>query len=296
MTTRARSLIGIALAGGLALAVYGRPVAEVSATVADVAGTLTGVSYPVSAQVEAGRHLGFDTHLYPGDDAMRAWKHTPYEWVGYYLHAPCHKDESWSGTRQTLTSMGWGIAVVYVGQQSWGNPRGSPKAVTAARRHGLTCFAGYVGADQGRVDADDAIARTAVEGFGRGAVIFLDVERMDQIPDAMLTYYRAWTARVLADGRFRPGAYVHTRNAAALFAEARELYDAAGVRDDPPFWVASTHDFSPNKNPTAVGHAFAAVWQGLLDVTQTWNGVKIPVDVSVSTSRSPSAADGAAGE
>lgn len=71
----------------------------------------------------AGRHLGFDTYQYPGDDVMKAWRTegSPYEWVGYYLpSAPCHKGTSWAGKRRPLLDMGWGIAVIYVGQQTWG--------------------------------------------------------------------------------------------------------------------------------------------------------------------------------
>lgn len=69
----------------------------------------------------AGKHLGFDTYQYPGDDVMKAWRQeTPYEWVGYYLPAaPCHKGTSWAGKRQRLLDMGWGVAVIYVGQQTW---------------------------------------------------------------------------------------------------------------------------------------------------------------------------------
>src|SRR5437764_156991 len=53
-------------------------------------------------------HLGFDTNIYPGDKAMHAWKQSAeYEWVGYYLPAPCHKDDSWSGTRERLVDSGW---------------------------------------------------------------------------------------------------------------------------------------------------------------------------------------------
>src|SRR5687768_7320831 len=60
-----------------------------------------------------GRHLGFDTHSYPGDRAMRAWRASDanYEWVGYYLPAPCHRNASWSGKRERLAEMGWGVAV-----------------------------------------------------------------------------------------------------------------------------------------------------------------------------------------
>src|SRR5690242_5129644 len=79
-----------------------------------------------------GPHLGFDTFAYPGDDAMRAWltADKPYRWVGYYLPAPCHQDSSWEGKRPTLSSMGWGMAVIYVGQQTWGRTPGQKVAVT----------------------------------------------------------------------------------------------------------------------------------------------------------------------
>ena len=43
----------------------------------------------------------------------RVTKHTPgspYTWVGYYLPSPCHADASWTGERDTLITMGWGLA------------------------------------------------------------------------------------------------------------------------------------------------------------------------------------------
>lgn len=106
-----------ALAGELA----GLPaaLADASVNVAAAAG--------VPGTERSGRHLGFDTYAYPGDKAMQAWRAdgSPYEWVGYYLPAaPCHKGTTWAGKRQRLLDMGWGIAVVYVGQQTWG---GTPR-------------------------------------------------------------------------------------------------------------------------------------------------------------------------
>ena len=96
------------------------PVATVLDEVAEgVAQTVERrVDKTVSHSRGNGRHLGFDTNVYPGDRAMLRWKEVEhYDWVGYYLPAPCHKDPSWSGKRATLEEMGWGIAVVYVGQQ-----------------------------------------------------------------------------------------------------------------------------------------------------------------------------------
>lgn len=264
-------------------------------------------------------HLGFDTNVYPGNDAMNAWRRSgTYEWVGYYLPAPCHKDDSWSGRRQHLLDNGWGLAVIYVGQQTWGKTvasasqaEHSPKAKSSRRskskKHRSStrtmtrktskpvaiksdhCSAAFVGAAQGQLDARDAIAKTQREGFPRGSVIFLDVEHMDEIPQAMRDYYRAWTRMVLIDGRYRPGIYAHTRNASTIYDDVSDVYDAAGVDADPPFWIAGSSGFSPSTStPTDVGHEFASVWQGMLDVIRTHNGVRLPVDISVASVASPS--------
>lgn len=270
-----------------------------------------------------GRHLGFDTSKYPGDDAMQAWREDgSYEWVGYYLPAPCHKDDSWTGKRAMLHAMGWGMAVVYVGQQTWGKTPGKAEVVTkyvrrrvrvVTHRHGKrvahyvtrrvpmqvlvapraepgsTCSAHFVSGPRGLTEADDAIARTEAEGFPHGTVIFLDVEHMSTIPRAMRDYYRQWVARVLQDGRYRPGIYAHTANAATIYQDVKAVYVAAGIREEPPFWIAgNTSDFTPDKLPTEVGHSFAAVWQGILDKVEERNGHRMPIDVNVAATPSPS--------
>jgi hypothetical protein len=238
----------------------------------------------------AGRHLGFDTNIYPGDAAMQAWREAGrYEWVGYYLPAPCHKDGSWAGKRARLVEQGWGLAVIYVGQQTWGRtPRPHSPAARTAERGGAECSADFVHGARGARDAADAIARTAVEGFPRGTIIFLDVERMERVPQQMRDYYREWTARVLADGRFRPGVYVHAHNAQVLHDDLVREYAGAGVVEEPTLWVASGRNFSRDKFPADVGHHFAHVWQGMLDVVEKHNGVRLPIDVNVAAVPSPS--------
>lgn len=284
-----------------------------------------------------GRHLGFDTYSYPGDEVMQAWREdgVPYEWVGYYLPAPCHEGTDWVGKREKLASMGWGMAVVYVGQQTWDKiPTGyetryravrrtvylSKRVKTHVRRNGkrvvhyvtrrvptrktvhlpyrvavvptkrdiLDCNAQLVNATRGTMEANDAITRTWNEGFPAGTVVYLDIEYMDHVPAKMRDYYRAWTRQVLADGRYRPGYYVHTRNASSIYEDVKAEYTAAGLTIEPPFWVAGGSDFSPDKRPQDVGHAFAAVWQGMLDVVQEWNGYKLPIDVNVAQVPNPS--------
>ncbi|MGH7652368.1 MAG: glycoside hydrolase domain-containing protein [Gemmatimonadaceae bacterium] len=259
-------------------------------------------------------HAGFDTSLYPGDAAMTAWLKpgSPYEWVGYYLAAPCHRDASWMGKRSTLTSMGWGFAVLYVGQQTFdGVPFIDGSSARAMRspddslppaRAGImvpptraqleagavTCSRTLLSAEQGGIDAIDAISKTASEGFPNGTVIYLDIEHMDVIPASMDAYYRAWIQQVLADGRFRPGIYVAKSNAAAIHQGASQAYADMNISGSAVFWVASTEGFSLDKSPDQVGFAFASVWQGILETTQTWNGASINIDVDVAAMASPS--------
>ena len=273
--------------------------------------------------ISDGPHLGFDTFSYPGDDAMHAWltADKPYRWVGYYLSAPCHTDSSWEGKRETLSNMGWGMAVIYVGQQTWGRTPGQKVAVTRyiAKRvrqvktrngrrvvryvnkkvpvrvlvsprasRGSSCSTHFVNAARGVADANDAIAKAAAEGFPWGTVIFLDIERMNAIPRAMRDYYQAWTKRVIDDGRFRPAYYAHSFNANQIYRDVKEVLAAASIFTDPPFWIASARGFAIDKAPTEVGHVFAQVWQGALDVVETHNGVRLPIDVNVAQLPSPS--------
>lgn len=292
------------------------PTPSISDAVADATANIT-------ENLSGGPYLGFDTYAYPGDDEMRAWQTAakPYEWVGYYLDAPCHKDDSFMGKRSTLAGMGWGMAVIYVGQQTWGRTPGQKVTVTryvnkrvrqvrtrngkrvvsyvnkrvpvkvrvtprAAR--GSSCSTQLVTAGRGTADADDAIEKTAAEGFARGTVIFLDIERMDAVPRAMREYYKAWTARVLEDGRFRPAYYTHSFNANTIYRDVKQVLAGAGITSDPPFWIASVRGFAEDKHPTEVGHAFAKVWQGVLDIVETHNGVQLPIDINVSHVPSPS--------
>ena len=236
--------------------------------------------------------LGIDTSLYPGEPAMQAWRSSsPYAWTGYYLAAPCHRDAGWMGHRAALAGMGWGMAVIYVGQQDWANFDRIPvtaNQLPAAQQ--VTCSASLLTTQQGTAEADDAIGKTAAEGFPAGAVIFLDVERVQTFSPALQAYVSAWVDRVLADGRFAPGIYVHAFNAQQTYDLARSVYQGRGLAGRPRFWVTTSSGFSRFSDPTAVGFSFADAWQGEYDRAETWGGYGITVDVSTSSTTSPSGA------
>ena len=301
--TKLRNAIVVAVAGVTAAAVAPHvattSLSDVPGAIAHAPGAVAELSAQavtqVATQVTAaatGTHLGFDTHSYPGDRAMQRWKQSsPYEWVGYYLPAaPCHESTSWAGKRERLEEMGWGLAVIYVGQQTWDGVAAPPvsKAQQKLATEGRACHKAFVTADRGAAEAEDAIATTETEGFARGTVIFLDIEYMDRTRPQMLAYARAWVREVLADGRYRAGIYVHTRNAQDIYEMVRAEYDAAGLNEEPPFWVAGGGRFEPGKKPQQVGHSFAAMWQGVLDIDQSWGGIKLPIDINVSAVPSPS--------
>lgn len=258
--------------------VQGPPTTGFGAALADAPVRLAAAVQQISNE----QYVGFDTNIYPGDRTMNIWaKDGTYDWVGYYLPAPCHKDASWSGKRDTLLSMGWGLAVVYVGQQVWTTSRKAKK--------GSTCSNSFVNGPRGETEGRDAIGRVVAEGFPHGTVVFLDIERMERITPGMKAYYKTWTKTVLEDGRYRVGYYTHADNAAEIYRDVKTVFTAVGDTTEPPFWVAGrTKIFDTDKLPTDVGHAFAEVWQGLLDVTRTHSGIRLPIDINVSGSRSPS--------
>ena len=276
---------------------------------------ITGPS-PEPVPPSGTSHPGFDTSIYPGDASMSAWLKpgSPYEWVGYYLQAPCHRDPSWMGKRAPLTSMGWGLAVLYVGQQTFDGvpsisvptiaaPSGSqtlikppaaragimvPATVADIQAGAVTCSRTLLTTEQGSIDGIDAVSKTAAEGFPLGTVIYLDIEHMDAIPASMDAYYRAWVQQVLADGRFRPGIYVHKANAAAIYDGVRHAYTDMNASGSAIFWVTSSSGFSLDKSPQQVGFPWTSIWQGMLEVNQTWNGATLNIDVDIAVMTSPS--------
>jgi hypothetical protein len=230
---------------------------------------------------------GFDTWRYPGDDVMATWRqNSPYLWIGYYLPSPCHRSESFAGRRETLERMGWGMAVLYVGQQTFDGQ--TPAEITET----TVCSSLLLTEERGAADGRDAVARMAAEGFAPGNVLFLNVERMERIPPEMVDYYRAWIRTVIEDGRFLPGTYAHLSNAAALHTQAERLYRELGVAGTPPFWIAGGSGFTLDTPPESVGYRFARVWQGVLDVNRSWGGRSLMIDENVASSPSPSTQPG----
>lgn len=233
---------------------------------------------------------GFDTRDYPGDGVMRTWlAESPYRWVGFYLPAPCYTGTSWQGKRSTLRDMGWGTAVLFVGEQDWPSTTDATRSEAAAATDTaeLTearCTRSNLSAERGRADGAAAANAAGAEGFPAGTVVYLDVEPVESVSDSLAAYVRAW-ARGLAARGFAPGLYAHARNAEALMAVMTDALDANSPA--PRLWVASTGGFNLRRGPTESGFD-AAIWQGVLDTHETYGGTTLQIDRNVADRRDPS--------
>lgn len=240
---------------------------------------------------------GFDTRNHPGEAVMAAWmRDSPYRWVGYYLPSPCFTGTTWSGTRASLQAQGWGLAVVFVGEQDWAamqvaaSNAATPadSAVTAPLEEGLRCTRANLSDSVGAANGRAAAEAMASDGFPRGSVVHLDVERVATVSPELLAYLRGWFDAVLSDDRYVPGLYAHRSNVDVLRQAALERFVRAGRIRTPPLWVAGSGAFSLDAAPAESGVPDADIWQGVFDVEETWAGTTLRIDRNVATSEDPS--------
>jgi hypothetical protein len=244
---------------------------------------------PVGAPVPARGVPGFDTRDFPGAGLMRTWlAESPYRWVGFYLPAPCYTGTGWVGQRDALQGMGWGLAVLYVGEQDWAAMQPVPADTVAVAAPGARCTRANLTEEHAVRHAADAEAAAVADGFPSGTVVFLNVERVEQVSPELRTYVRNWVRALLERDRFVPGVYAHDHNARELYALLTEEFARQGRAERPRLWVARGAGFDMRRSPAESGHPFATAWQGRFDVRETWGGVTLTIDVNVADSPDPS--------
>lgn len=184
--------------------------------------------------------------------------------------------------------MGWGLAVLFVGEQDW--PETHAHAADRAgaepepREAGTRCTRGNLSEDRGLTDGEAAAGAARSEGFAAGTVVYLDVEPVDAVSDSLAAYVTGWTRGLIQHG-YVPGLYAHARNAETLLG----LMAGAGgdVGAGPRLWVARPSGFSLRRGPTESGFP-AAIWQGELDVVESWGGSSLRIDRNVADRVNPS--------
>jgi glycoside hydrolase-like protein len=219
---------------------------------------------------------GFDRDIYPGDVIMQTLiSTTNLKWCGYYLHpAPSHSDGSWMDKRAFLRGIGWGLAPLYVGEQTVGLGSHNPSAT------------------KGTADGAAAANLMFAEGFPAGSYVYLDIENPypPALPDIMSAYAGAWCDAVVAGG-YQPGIYVSHHHCPAIQA----------LRPNARIWAifVTTSDIGgsltapfPEDDPSGSGVPNAFLWQCRQASTISIQGEPeafSPIDFDTALSADPSA-------
>ena len=202
-------------------------------------------------------YLGFDRNDYPGNAAMRELR-KEFSFAGYWLTpAPGEKTNSWAGKRKAMVQQEYGFLLL-----ARGRAVGSIRSAALAKQLGA-------------LDARGAARSARVEGFGRGAIIFLDVEDGGRLPAAYHAYLRAWADEIVRLG-MRPGVYC---SGMAVDEGGATIVTAEDIRaNESPrqfaYWVFNDA-CPPSPGCVSVANPPLPVVSGVADAT-VWQFVRSP--------------------
>lgn len=215
-------------------------------------------------------HAGFDRSAFPGAAKMAALKSTTnLKWCGFYLApSPSHPNTGWMPTRATLVAQGWGIAPIFVGQQT-----------TGPGSHVVT-------KTQGTLDGKKAVQLMLAAGFPPGTFVYLDLENGPPFPNNQKNYVAAWAQEVTNSATFNPGVYCSHLLAGAVHA----LVPSARL------WVfkvptTAVHSVAgpnyPAPSPAGSGVSGAFMWQRDQNAKITVSGTSLVVDLNTAQTADP---------
>src|SRR5712691_5195429 len=215
-------------------------------------------------------HAGFDSSAFPGVAKMAAMKAgTNLEWCGFYLApSPSHPDTSWMARRADIVGQGWGIAPLYVGQQTTG-----PGSHHPSKANGV-------------VDGGDAVQLMKDAGFPAGTWIYLDLENGPPLPDILGEYVDSWVRTVDGSQTYRGGVYCShgfADDIQALCPSARIWAFKVPTTDPHP--VPGPNN--PTPDPSGSGLAEAHIWQLRQNALITVQGSSLKVDLDSAVSANP---------
>ncbi|MFE1290135.1 glycoside hydrolase domain-containing protein [Streptomyces sp. NPDC058751] len=227
---------------------------------------------PLPKDATSFRGEGFDACTAPSQAAMDAWRDdSPYGAVGVYiggLNRACAQQHLTAAWVRTQYTRGWRFFPLYVGRQpssDGGSCGGGCSAITSP-------------VPQGTAAADDAVRQAAALGFGKGTVIYNDLEHYEsggKITDTVLTYLQAYTVRLRELG-YRSGAYGSTSSLVSDLVANKSRFTLPDVIHFARWNRASTT--SDSSIPPALWSEHQRVHQYVGNTTETHGGVRISID------------------
>ncbi|WP_051787308.1 MULTISPECIES: glycoside hydrolase domain-containing protein [Streptomyces] len=228
-----------------------RPVAMTAQASASVA------TLPVSAVNYTGK--GFDACTAPSPTLMQAWKNSsPYGAVGIYVGgsergcAQPNLTPSWVAQQ---ASAGWKFIPLYVGVQA-------PDLTSPT--------------SQGTASAEDAVNDMAALGFGRGSLVYYDMEHYAEGHRSdVLAFLAAWTKRLHELG-YKSGVYASSLSGTADLAQTSSGYPRPDV-----IFNARWNGVANTEDEVIPAHLWAdhqRVHQYAGNETETWGGQTLQID------------------
>jgi hypothetical protein len=226
---------------------------------------------------------GFDTCTAPSDTQMDDWyQHSPYHAVGVYIGGSSYLAQSCATAGpgytpawvQHQSATGWSMWALYPGTQP-------VTLATAADPSAL-----------GRADATDAAAKAVALGFGRGTVIFADLEPYYQSTTTpkVVQYLQAFAGQLaLEKGGFLAGLYGNSKPAgtpsaigdAAADPALQNLLAAVDIANT----TAGQANFTPTTGDPSLSPEFWAkhqrIHQYFLNDTETFGSTTLTVDADM---------------
>jgi hypothetical protein len=152
---------------------------------------------------------GFDACAAPSTSLMKAWwSPSPYWWVGIYIggsERACRQRNLTAAWVRTTSSIGWGFEPLRVGAQ-----------MSSANGCSSIEFSNYISRDlsrawgQGWYSAEQAVSEARDLGFGRGSIIYYDLEAYSTSKPACVAaagdFVRGWVRGLHYSG-FHAGVY-----------------------------------------------------------------------------------------
>ncbi|WP_051371006.1 glycoside hydrolase domain-containing protein [Streptomyces sp. 142MFCol3.1] len=227
---------------------------------------------PLPVDATSFRGEGFDACTAPGQEAMDAWReHSDYGAIGIYIggiNRACSQTNLTAAWVRTQYTKGWRFFPLYVGRQpssDGGSCQGDCAAITSP-------------VTQGTAAADDAARQAAALGFGKGSVIYSDLENYEPggtVTDQVLGYVDAYTERLHELG-YRAGAYGNT---SSLVADLVKNRNDVTLPDVIHFarWNNQATTADPAV-PADLWNQHQRIHQYAGDTAETHGGVKISID------------------
>lgn len=148
------------------------------------------------------RGKGFDTCAAPSTDAMNAWRDSPYGAVGIYIggtNRGCRQDNLTADWVKAQYENDWRFFPIYVGPQvsaDSGSCTENCEVITEPESQGVEA-------------AEDAMKEAVSLGFGKGSVLYYNLESYAPSPETSAratSFLEAWT-RTLHDSAYFAGVY-----------------------------------------------------------------------------------------